>query len=107
MSEENKRGSKRAALIIIAIILLIIGCSVLAYRLYTDYTAEQGQQEISSIAASTTQIEVEKAENPIDFNSLQKKNSDIYAWIKVGGTKVDYPIVQSPETDEMYLKHIG
>ena len=105
MSEENKRGSKRAALIIIAIILLIIGCSVLAYRLYTDYTAEQGQQEISSIAASTTQIEVVKAENPIDFNSLQKKNSDIYAWIKVGGTKVDYPIVQSPETDEMYLKH--
>lgn len=32
---------------------------------------------------------------PIDFASLQKENEDIYAWIKIDGTNIDYPIVQS------------
>ena len=106
MSENgNKRKNQKALLLIIAIVLLLVGASILAYNLYNDYEAKKGQQEISSIVSTTAQAETPKAENPIDFKSLQKKNSDIYAWIKVGGTKVDYPIVQSPETDEMYLKH--
>jgi len=107
MSENNnKRNNQKAVLIILAIIMLIVGGSIFAYHLYSDYAARRGQQEISSIASTTTtQPDVAKVENPIDFESLQKKNSDIYAWIKVDGTKVDYPIVQSPKTDEMYLKH--
>jgi sortase B len=69
-------------------------------------TAENGQDDISSIVASTTAATNEDAsDNPIDFEDLQKKNSDIYAWIKVPGTKVDYPVVQSSESDELYLKH--
>lgn len=41
----------------------------------------------------------------IDFRSLQKKNPDIYAWIQVDGTAVDYPIVQHPEDNSYYLTH--
>lgn len=29
----------------------------------------------------------------IDFDALREKNQDIVAWITVGGTKIDYPIV--------------
>lgn len=42
---------------------------------------------------------------PIDFNALQKKNRDIYAWIKIPGTEVDYPIVQSATDRAYYLNH--
>ncbi len=43
---------------------------------------------------------------PIDFEQLQAKNPDIYAWITVPGTKVDYPIVQREGADqEFYLDH--
>ncbi len=41
--------------------------------------------------------------SPIDFEEYQKKNKDVYAWIKIPGTKVDYPIVQNQANDEYYL----
>ena len=42
------------------------------------------------------------AENPVDFASLQSQNSEIYAWIKIDDTDVDYPIVQSGSDDDFY-----
>lgn len=46
-----------------------------------------------------------KPEIPIDFSALQEKNPDIYAWIKIDGTTVDYPICQNFEDDNYYLTH--
>ena len=31
---------------------------------------------------------------PVDFNELWKQNSDIYAWIRIPDTPIDYPILQ-------------
>ena len=40
-----------------------------------------------------------KPEIPVDFTALQEKNPDIYAWIKIDGTTVDYPVCQNNEDD--------
>ena len=40
---------------------------------------------------------------PVDFEKLQEINSDIYAWITVGGTDIDYPVVQNREDNTYYL----
>ena len=42
---------------------------------------------------------------PVDFESLQEYNPDIYAWITIPGTAVDYPIVQRPGDNSYYLTH--
>lgn len=42
---------------------------------------------------------------PIDFAQLQSMNPDIYAWIKVPGTVIDYPIAQSETDNSYYLNH--
>ena len=107
MSEgsEKSRKKQKTLLLIIAILLVVFGSAYFGYYLYNNYSAKQGQNEISSIVATTITEDEQKVKNPIDFKSLQKKNSDIYAWIKVPGTKVDYPVVQSEENDELYLKH--
>ena len=42
---------------------------------------------------------------PIDFAQLQSMNPDIYAWIKVPGTVIDYPVVQSDTDNTYYLDH--
>lgn len=42
---------------------------------------------------------------PVDFEALQEENPDIYAWIEISETKVDYPIVQSSTDDAYYLDH--
>jgi sortase B len=39
-----------------------------------------------------------------DFDELRTQNDDIYAWIIVPGTQVDYPVLQS-ETDNYYLDY--
>lgn len=42
----------------------------------------------------------------IDFEALKaEKNADIYAWIKVPGTKIDYPVLQHPTDDTYYLNY--
>lgn len=40
----------------------------------------------------------------VDFNELKEKNNDTVGFIKVNGTNVNYPIVQSTD-NKYYLKH--
>ena len=40
----------------------------------------------------------------VNFDELLKKNSDTVGWIKVDGTKVNYPVVQSTD-NKYYLSH--
>jgi len=40
----------------------------------------------------------------VNFDELLKKNNDTVGWIKIDGTKVNYPVVQSEDND-FYLSH--
>lgn len=40
----------------------------------------------------------------VDFTNLKKENSDTKGWLKVEGTNVNYPFVQTSDND-YYLKH--
>lgn len=44
-------------------------------------------------------------EKDIDWDELRSQNPDIYAWIYVPGTNIDYPILQHPEEKSYYLNH--
>lgn len=56
---------------------------------------------------SPTPTPMPTTESPIDFDKLHEQNADIYAWITVPDTKVDYPVLQSAtlEEDDFYLDH--
>ena len=51
----------------------------------------------------------ESGEVRIDFEMLKAENEDIYAWITVPGTAVDYPVLQKKDSedsyDDYYLNH--
>jgi len=40
----------------------------------------------------------------VDFNNLKETNKDTVAWLYVGGTNVNYPVVQTTDND-FYLDH--
>ena len=56
-------------------------------------------------AAEEMEETAEPPDIPVDFEGLQEYNPDIYAWITIPGTAVDYPIVQRPEDNSYYLTH--
>lgn len=62
---------------------------------------QTGSQPVSEAADAPL------AENPVKFEDLQAINDDVYAWVYVPGTNVDYPIFQSAvdEDDNLYLHH--
>lgn len=100
---ENKKKKRLKLILIFIVVFVIVFCGLyFGMKLYYNQNAPEPPSTTTSQTKATTAY---TAENPIDFKSLQKKNSDIYAWIKVDGTKVDYPIVQSLEDDSFYLKH--
>lgn len=41
----------------------------------------------------------------IDFDELTELNPEIFAWVYVPGTDIDYPILQSAESDVYYEDH--
>ena len=45
-------------------------------------------------------------DNPIDFVALQAGNPDIYAWIKIPGTSVDYAVLRSNDKPEDYYLNV-
>lgn len=42
---------------------------------------------------------------PIDFASLQAQNPDVYAWIQIPDTNINYPILQHPTDNSYYLEY--
>lgn len=102
--------------------LLIIGCSicgvviVFLFGMYWLYQREIKQnvmelehivQEVTIITEEEKETEVTGEEIPCvepicDFEALKELNQDVYAWIRIPETQVDYPVLQS-ETDNKYL----
>lgn len=96
-------------------ILLVLACvlciAVLIVFLQKDkkeeIAAEQQQEEIEEqyvVEEIDPEVEAEKelASLPIDFEGLQEINPEIYAWIEVPDTKINYPILQHEGEDQGY-----
>ncbi len=88
-------------------------CAVIGIRSWIqEKNAGSGYEEVRSEARSEQEEPQETEEDtdppveiPIDFAALQEKNPDVYAWITVPGTQIDYPILQHPEDNSYYLTH--
>ena len=56
--------------------------------IYSRLTSSQPEEA----ASSALPVEI-----PVDFAYWQQINPDVYAWIRIEDTQVDYPVLQSAE----------
>ena len=107
MNNDNKGsgGRTRKIIVLLAVILIVVGVGIMLFQAISIQNAKNKDAELTSSTTTQTSTEQATVANKIDFDSLKKKNKEIYAWIKVPGTKVNYPIVQSSTDDAFYLKH--
>lgn len=99
---------------VLIIILLLVIAACVGYIVH-DYIRKQQngrvyeelqkEQKIEEEKEEVQQDSEKKVEIPIDFAALQAQNPDIYAWIRIDGTNINYPVVQSASDNEYYLNH--
>ena len=90
-------------LIVCLCMIFVVGKIFLQENKEDVYEKMQDENEIFEEKDEEEDVVKETVEIPIDFQSLQSQNEDIYAWIQIPGTVVDYPILQHPEDDSYYL----
>lgn len=110
----NKKAWK--IVLALAITACVVCLGVFGYTKYQDYKTQKEREEtLKAIESSefTGETQGEEPELPegikhgqkINFEKLIDINDDIYAWIYVPGTKIDYPVAQNQEDDTHYLKY--
>ena len=109
IDDSRQNDSKKAFIIIVIFIiaLIIAVLSIFGYKWYRDYKANSTYEDITDYVHITEYPpEVtgkELIDNPVEFGKLQAINDEIYAWIYVPNTRVNYPVAQSRVDDEFYL----
>ena len=109
----EKKKSKLIWKILLALSLIIIMiCIIFLVNMYMPEKNDNEKYKNTTTTSETVTeqeetTEEELVENPIDFDSLIEINEDVYAWITIPNTLVDYPVVQSAadESDSFYLDH--
>ncbi len=106
MSGNREKKSKIPVfLILIALLVFLLSLGYIGYTFLQDYSARVSYGEVAEIATGSTDSGKNdgSASSPVNLESLREINSDVYAWIRVPGTHVDYPIAQSTVNDNYYL----
>lgn len=64
---------------------------------------ENAKENIEETTEEKSRVNI--PQKNLDWDKLHEINKDIYAWIYIPGTSVDYPILQSETDDTYYLEH--
>lgn len=106
-----KKKYLAAVLCVAAVVCAGIGI----YKYQQEKTAGNEYEEIREEVVKEEPEEAPEAEEPqeekpavnipIDFETLQQQNPEVYAWIKIPGTVIDYPVLQSSTDNAYYLSH--
>ncbi len=106
---------KNKGLYIIILIIAILICAVAVFVVFKTILDKPEELNVKNTVAATesadsleTDMSVTEAlaENPINFAQLQEENSDLYSWIYIPNTNIDYAVAQYPGEDQsFYLNH--
>lgn len=83
----------------VSFIVLILLLLLLGYGCYSLWDA---QQVYNTSSAAKYEIYKPKEDDSVSFEELQAQNEDVFGWLTIYGTGIDFPLVQG-EDDWEYL----
>lgn len=101
LENKNKKKHFWLVILIVALIVFFVALCVL-FKFLGVGNKELPEEVFNTDTVSQTDSETEYAENPVDFETLQNINSDIYAWISIPSCEIEYPIIQPTYEDDLY-----
>lgn len=99
---------------IVAAVCLFGTAAFCGYQIYDHYSHEAEQTEVFNELAQTVkqpdkdapEIPYSEEENVLaEYGELFLQNSDMVGWISIAGTTINYPVMQTPDNPNYYLKH--
>ena len=115
--KENTMKQK-ICMILIVVFVALLGTS--AYFIYNYYRQANEQSELyDSLAEAVEQAQKSDEENePVEeipyneekmilpeYAELFLQNTDMVGWIQIADTNINYPVMQTPDNPDFYLKH--
>lgn len=123
-NNENKSSNKKNFGYKIGFFFFAIAFVIIVGIMVKNHFAEEKAQdqfenlatqvvEEESTQTETEEVEVdvlkalgiEVPEKNLDWEALYETNEDIYAWIYIPNTNVDYPVLQHPDLNDYYLDY--
>ncbi len=97
---KNKKVIAIAVVIVVIIVAIIVGVTVKVSN------KPDPVPQLSVSAQSEINGEIQLPTIPVDFDTLQAQYPDVYCWLTIPDTTIDYPVVQAPEGegDDFYLR---
>ncbi len=84
-------------------------CNYVVNRVEEEETFEEVRSKKSTVSVDNSEsvdseeYSEERKEILEEYKGLHDKNKDLYGWIKIEDTPVDYPVMFTPEKEDFYL----
>lgn len=108
----TKRNYVLIPILIIAIIMLFVSVFYVMFKMNSQQKSKEDYSNLASSVAPSISNEITSPsidenliDNPIDFEAVQAQNDEIYSWIYIPDTNVNYPVCRSKTNDNFYLDH--
>jgi len=104
----SKEKAPRRRYSVLTICFIVIALGVFGFSLFqisaifADY--HKSGAEYKDITADLVKVDVKTGFKEINYSRLEDTNSDFVAWIDIPGTDISYPIVQSLNNNDDYLR---
>lgn len=89
--KKRRMGPFRTAIFIIFLLVFLVSAGMLAKDYFED---QKAQNDFTQLVVT----------GGYDLKSLQEQNPDIIGWIQIKDTKINYPVMQTKNTPEFYLR---
>lgn len=101
----------RRILFLIFFAVFVFSAAAVARYAANSYAQKRSYRHLIELAEQSAENETAQPMQPQEptmlarYEALYRENDDLVGWIKIDGTNINYPVVQSKDAPNFYLKH--